>query len=274
MQGPYLKEIHIYPVKSLAGIKVDRWPVIETGLQYDRQWMLVDENRQFLSQRRLPRMALIKTELTDTQLVLSAPYMQELALPLHVHSDDEFEVAIWQDRCPAYSVSNSADQWFSDYLNFKCRLVYQPTSVIRSVDPKYGRSSDRTAFSDGFPFLLISENSLRELNRQMGMNYPMIRFRPNLVIAGCPGYAEDAWRNIRIGEIDFRLPKPCSRCTITTIDPATGETGKEPLQTLSHTRKWQQKVYFGQNALHDNSGHLSIGDPLQVYSTGLNQPPL
>jgi len=108
----------------------------------------------------------------------------------------------------------------------------------------------------------------------MNLNFPMTRFRPNLVISGCSSYAEDSWRTISIGEISFRLPKPCARCSITTIDPETGKAGKEPLHTLNRIRKWNQQVYFGQNALHDNIGQLNVGDRLLVHSTGPNQPPL
>lgn len=236
--------------------------------------MLVDQDHRFLSQRRLPKMALIKTAIVDETLVLTAPATEPLTVPLHGHSSETLTTVIWNDACSAYGVSKTADQWFSRFLETNCRLVYQAEQSPRRVDPRYARTSDQTAFSDGFPFLIISENSLVSLNRQMEHPLPMVRFRPNLVLSGCSAYAEDRWRSIRIGEIGFRLPKPCSRCVVTTIDPATGETGKEPLRTLNRTRKWKQQVFFGQNALHNNTGHLSVGDQLQVYSTGPAQPPL
>lgn len=269
-----LSRIYIYPVKSLAGIRVERWQVEPTGLAYDRKWMLVDEDGLFLSQRKLPRMALIKTALAGSELVLSAPGMEELALPLLSAEGEWIETTVWNDRCLARSVSKEADLWFSRFLAQDCRLVFQPEESVRPVNPDYGLSSDQTSFSDGFPFLLVAENSLAVLNREMGLDLPMERFRPNLVISGCPGYEEDTWREIRIGEIDFRLPKPCSRCAVPTIDLETGETGKEPLVTLSRTRKWQNKVYFGQNALHDRCGELAVGDRVLVITTGPRQPPL
>jgi len=269
-----LSGIYIYPVKSLAGIRVDRWQVAPTGLRYDRQWMLVDADGLFLSQRKLPRMALIKTALAGSELLLSAPGMEPLGLSLLPAEGEWMDVTVWHDLCRARAVSNAADLWFSRFLGQNCRLVYLPDQSIRPVDPNYGASTDHTAFSDGFPFLLVSENSLAVLNQEMGLNLAMERFRPNLVISGCAGYEEDSWREIRIGAIDFRLPKPCSRCAVPTIDPATAETGKEPLITLNRTRKWQNKVYFGQNALHDNCGELAIGDKVQIKTTGPNQPPL
>jgi len=269
-----LSTITIYPVKSLAGISANSWKVTKTGLQYDRKWMLVDAAGQFLSQRKLPQMALIKTALTGCHLILSASGMENLALPLSPVDGDIINSTIWHDQCDARSVSTEADQWLGDFLKTDCRLVYQPDEMIRPVDANYGFATDNVAFSDGFPFLIISENSLVSLNQQMQLNLPMTRFRPNLVISGCPDYAEDSWREISIGAIDFRLPKPCSRCSIPTIDPETAQTGKEPLSTLNSFRKWQNKVYFGQNALHNQYGILTVGDTVQVKVTGAKQPPI
>jgi uncharacterized protein len=269
-----LSDMYIYPVKSLAGIHVSSWPVVETGFKHDRKWMLIDTERQFLSQRRLPRMALIKTALTDGHLILSAPGMDKLSLMLEPKTGNIITSTIWHDQVDTLAVSNEADVWFSRFLQISCRLVYQPDTSIRPVNPDFAKPGDQTAFSDGFPFLLISENSLVALNQAMQLNLSMARFRPNLVVSGCKSYAEDTWREITIGNIGFRLPKPCSRCAVPTIDPDMGETGKEPLTTLNRLRKWQNKVYFGQNALHDQCGLLSVGDKVHINATGVQQPPL
>lgn len=269
-----LSDIYIYPVKSLAGIRVSSWPVTETGFKYDRKWMLIDTGQQFLSQRRLPRMALIKTAVTDSQLVLSAPGMDALSLVLEPKTGNTINSTIWHDQVDALAVSAEADEWLSRFLQVDCQLVYQPEAVIRHVKPGFALPEDQVAFSDGFPFLLISENSLAALNQAMQLNLPRTRFRPNLVVSGCDSYAEDTWREITIGSISFRLPKPCSRCSVPTIDPETAETGKEPLTTLNRLRKWQNKVYFGQNALHNQCGVLSVGDSVLINITGPQQPPL
>ena len=269
-----LSDIYIYPVKSLAGIRVSSWPVVATGLTYDRQWMLVDADLQFLSQRRLPKMALIKTKITDAKLLLSAPGMAELSLDLEPKAGNIVNSTIWHDQVDTIAVSTEADEWFSHFLSIECRLVYQPGTAIRPVNPDFAKPDDQTALSDGFPFLLISENSLVALNKAMQLDFSMARFRPNLVVSGCDSYAEDTWRAINIGSIGFRLPKPCSRCAVPTIDPESAETGKEPLTTLNRLRKWQNKVYFGQNALHDACGVLSVGDNVHIMLTGANQPPL
>ncbi|MSP27061.1 MAG: MOSC domain-containing protein [Methylococcales bacterium] len=274
MNNYTLSDIIIYPVKSLAGIHLNQWQVTKTGFQCDRQWMLIDSQGQFLSQRRLPKMVLIKTALTAKQLILSAPKQQDLILDLNPIDGKVIASTIWHDQCRARHVSLDADSWFSAFLETACRLVYLPDDVMRPVNANYATVSDQVAFADGFPFLLISENSLVSLNQAMQAVLTMNRFRPNLVIANCPSYAEDSWREIRIGDIDFRLPKPCSRCAVPAINPDTAETGTEPLTTLNRLRKWQNKIYFGQNAIHNQSGTLTVGDSVQIKLTGENQPPL
>ena len=245
-----------------------------TGLRYDRKWMLVDENGQFLSQRRLPKMALIKTRIHGEQLLLSTAGQSDLVLPLNSEEGEEIAVQIWKDCCLAKAVGTFADIWLSRVLGSHCRLVYFSERQMRKVDPIYATESDQTAFSDGFPFLIVSENSLHALNQAMALELEMIRFRPNLVAAGCVSYAEDQWRKIVINGIHFRLPKPCSRCSVPTIDPVTALSGKEPLTTLSRLRKWHNKVYFGQNALHDGVGVLTVGSEIQIKLSGESQPPL
>lgn len=269
-----LEQMFIYPVKSLAGIAVNQWQVNEKGLLYDRKWMLIDEQQQFLSQRRVPHMALIKTAITETELILSAPNRANLVLPLNPTDGEVIASHLWDDNCEARSVSAAANEWLSKFLKIKCRLVYQPDDLIRPVDPNYAKETDQVNFSDGFPFLIVSSASLVSLNKAMNLYLSMRRFRPNLVIAGCGGYEEDSWREISVGEIDFRLPKPCSRCSVPAIHPQTTQVSKEPLATLSRLRKWENKVYFGQNALHDNCGTLTVGDVVTVKLKGEPQPPL
>ncbi len=269
-----LQQMFVYPVKSLAGIEVSTWPVDKTGFRHDRQWMLIDQENRFLSQRRLPKMVLIKPELTDAALQLSAPGMTPIQIPLQPGAADTVAVEIWHDHCQAVLLKQKVNQWFSDFLKIDCRLVFHPQQAVRPVDPTYAAPTDQVAFADGFPFLLLSQASLDALNHAMGLSLPIIRFRPNLVISGCSAYAEDSWRKIQIGDISFRLPKPCSRCAVPTIDPVTAERSSEPMQTLQKIRKWQKHVYFGQNALHDKSGRLTVGMPVNVIKTGPAQPPL
>ncbi len=272
MSNLKLQDIYIYPIKSCAGIRVKEWLVLEKGLQYDRQWMLVDQNQQFLSQRKLPKMALLNTRLTDQHLILSTPGFEDISLSLHQTEGETLTVTIWKDQCQANLVSAEVDEWLSDFLEMDCNLVYQPKQSIRQVDQKYAKPTDNVYFSDGFPFLIISENSLVELNSHMPYEISMSRFRPNLVISGSASYAEDFWREISIGEINFRLPKPCSRCPVTNIDPETGIFSKETIKMLNKIRRLENKVYFGQNALHDNIGRLFVDDLVTVNTAGPAQP--
>ncbi len=269
-----LSDIYIYPVKSLAGIKVATWEVSGKGLLHDRKWMLIDSDNQFLSQRRLPKMTLIKTEIIDDTLILSTASSGKISLPLNPDNGDDINTTIWKDQCLAKTTNLEVDQWVSNFLEIDCKLVYQPENIVRPVDPDYATDTDKVNFSDGFPFLIVSDASLTALNKEMELPLPMQRFRPNLVISNCEPYTEDSWRKIQINDICFRLPKACSRCSVPTIDTKTAQTNKEPLTTLSRLRRWNNKVFFGQNALHDISGELSVGNSVSIIQTGLKQPPL
>ena len=249
--------------------------MVNTGLQFDRQWMLIDQEGQFLSQRRLSVMARLATAITnDRHLKISAMGLADYFLPLAPTEGHSIRCTIWGDWCTAWHVSTDADLWFSTALNQACRLVYLQTNEIRLVDQNYGGRDDRVAFSDGFPFLIIAQNSLNALNEKSPVTLSMARFRPNLVVSGCAAYAEDQWREITIGDIGFRLPKPCSRCVIPSINPKTAEIEPDALLALKNTRKWQSKLYFGQNALHNQIGRLKIGAEIVVKITGDSQPPL
>jgi uncharacterized protein YcbX len=267
MSDLILSGLYSYPVKSLAGIQLPRSELDRYGLRFDRRWMLVDQEGEFLSQRRFPRMALIGQRIVGEELVLYADARRELRLPLEPDSGGWIEVRVWGENCKAEHCGEVADAWLSDFLGQPCRLVFMPESVSRRVDPDYAVATDRTAFSDGFPLLLLSEASLADLNSRLELPLSMRRFRPNLVVAGCEPYAEDTWRRLRIGDMTFRVVKPCARCIITTIDPTTAERGSEPLQTLSRYRRWGNKVHFGQNLLHDGSGRLAVGMRVEVLES-------
>lgn len=260
-----LSEIWRYPVKSVRGARHAELPLRERGLAFDRHWMLIDPDRQFLTQRQEPRMALIDADLAAGRLRLNAPGMPELELLAeHVDHAGDIEVRIWKETCAARGVDPGVDRWLSEFLGRDCRLVYLPAASRRPVDPEYARAEDQVGFADGFPLLLISEASLADLNRRLAEPLPMVRFRPNLVIRGGEPYQEDYWRRIRIGGIEFRLAKPCSRCVIPSIDAATAQRSAEPLRTLMSYRQRGNKVYFGQNVLHDGLGMLHEGAPVEV----------
>lgn len=258
-----LTALYRYPVKSLAGQSFDSLMVDVRGPRLDRAWMLVDPQGRFLTQRQLPRMVLLRPTLGESgRLTLSAPGMPDLAVG--DSGDVRGPVRVWDDEVTAAYVDPKADAWLSAFLGQACRLVRLPDDVRRAVDPDYATAHDQVGFADGFPFLLISQASLDDLNRRLDGALPMLRFRPNLVVQGCAAYAEDGWRRIRIGGLTFRVAKPCSRCVIPTIDLESGVRGDEPMRTLLGYRRRDNKVYFGQNLLHDGEGRLSVGATVEV----------
>lgn len=260
-----LSQIWRFPVKSLRGHRLETAEINERGIQQDRQWMLVDDQGMFLTQRQEPRMVQVKCLTESGSLCLSAPGMQDLQIVAVSAANQLVQVQVWRDECAAQLVDTEADRWLSEFLKRDCRLVYLPNGSVRRVDQDYAQPADQVGFADGFPFLLISQASLDDLNQRLPAPLPMERFRPNLVISGCDAYAEDNWQRIRIGELTFRVVKPCSRCVIPTIDLASGRRqGDEPLKTLMQYRKQGNKVMFGQNLLHDGVGSLRQGMPVEV----------
>jgi len=251
--------LYVYPIKSCRGIRVQEWPIVARGFVADRRWMIVDASGQFVTQRELPQLALVGTALEGEKLRLTAPGRPELVLPLMHDSGESREVQVWQDR--AVGVAHAlGSAWFSDYLGAPHELVYMPEHHHRQVNPARAKPSDIVSFADAYPFLVISEASLADLNARLEVPITMERFRPNIVISGTEPFAEDSYARVRIGEIAFRGPKRCERCVVTTIDPITGEGGKEPLRTLAKYRLDDQKVWFGMNLIHDNTGVLRVGD--------------
>jgi len=255
-----LTALNIYPIKSVRGIALRESEVDEFGLRHDRRWMVVDESGVFHSQRSHPRLALVVPSIGDGTLQVDAPGMPTLQTPLHPKATVATRVTVWDDNCPATWVGDRAAEWFSDFLGSPCALVHMADQVVRPADPAFAPPGVRVSFADGFPFLMISEESLADLNRRLADPVPMNRFRPNLVVAGGEPYAEDGWGKIAIGGVRLQVVKPCARCLVTTTDQATGERGKEPLRTLATYRKVGGEVMFGQNVVHENTGHLRVGD--------------
>ena len=261
--GLSLSGLYVYPIKSCGGISLETAEVDERGIRHDRRWMLVDEHGVFLSQREVPRLALIRIQIGVNGLLVDAPGMETLSVPFEPKGEPVL-ARVWDDLVETAHVGRETGRWFSRFLGVPCRLVYLPDRSVRPVDPEYGRAGDRVGLADGFPFLMISEASLADLNGRMDEPLPMERFRPNLVVRGCGPFAEDGWRRVRAGGLGFRIVKPCARCVITTVDQASAAVGKEPLRTLARYRKVGSKVLFGQNLVHDGTGVLSVGDAVEV----------
>lgn len=255
--------LSIHPVKSLGAISLGSVHIDPFGLHNDRRWMVIDEAGVMRTQRQLPRMTLVQTELNGDNLRLSAPGCDVLDIRLNKESERSL-VTVWGDQCSAIDCGDEAATWLSRFLTEPSRLVYFPDSELRQVDPDYARVGERTAFSDGFPMLLISQPSLDELNSRLDSPVTMRRFRPNLVIDGCDPYAEDGWQKLRIGGIILRIVKPCSRCVIPTIDLETGEKGAEPIKTLASYRMRESKIFFGQNMIAEGEGKIAVGMDVEI----------
>lgn len=276
-----LTALHRYPIKSCAGDELASVEVGPRGAQGDREFLVIDAaTNTFLTQREHPRLALVtpKVSLVCSSIVspdavdregatrvlsLEAPNM--LPLELNVRRDGPRRaVVIWSDRCRAVDQGDEVAAWFSDYLDRPARLVRMADDFTRRVDSRYAtRPSDEVGFADGYPFLIISEESLADLNRRLDDPLPMNRFRPNLVIRGEEPFVEDRLEAFRIGDVVFRVVKPCARCVITTTDQATARVGSEPLATLARFRRVGQKVLFGQNLTHEGTGTIRVGDAVE-----------
>ena len=262
--GPSVVSAHLYPIKSCTGTSVEVLTADASGPVPDRRFMLVDRDGIFLSQRELPELARVKPEILTDLLRVRAPGPgSALDVPL-APEGERMMARIFGDLVEVVRVSEEADGWFSEYLGLPCRLVYLPESSVRPVDPDYARAGDRVTLADGFPFLAAGEASLADLNARLAEPLPMDRFRPNLVIGGTEAFEEDGWKGVRIGELEFRVVKPCSRCAVTTVDQSTGEKrGKEPLTTLATFRNSPAGVLFGQNLIHSGPGTVRVGDAVE-----------
>lgn len=258
--------LYYYPLKSAAGIALTCAVVDAFGIAGDRRFMLVDDTGRFVSQRDLHRLALVGVSATKGRLEFSFPGQRPLQVACVPGWRERFQVTIWGDACEALAAPPDINAWFRKALGREdLRLVWSEPTLDRQVDLEYASPGDRVAFADGFPFLLTTDGSLRDLNARLSHPVPMERFRPNVVLSGAPAYAEDRWERLRIGALPFRVVKPCARCQIPNIVQATATLEKEPLRTLSSYRKRDGHVLFGQNMVHEGSGVLTLGDAAHVY---------
>ncbi len=265
-----------YPIKSCAAVAHASAEPDSLGLPWDRRWMLVDPDGVFVTQRTEPSLARIQPQLTATALRVFALGKQ---WPLEIAFDAPrartLNVRVWRDPVTAWDEGLEAAEWFSQYAGRPLRLVRFPDHARREVDAHYTSRPTQTAFSDGFPLLLATEESLADLNARLTSRgarpIPMNRFRPNVVLAGADRpYAEDDWLTLSCGERKFDLVKPCTRCGITTTDQQTGTVPEkgEPLATLSEYRRWEGQVAFAQNVVSHGSGMLSVEAPVTVLAEG------
>ncbi|OGU81865.1 MAG: oxidoreductase [Ignavibacteria bacterium RBG_16_35_7] len=294
MNNLTLSHIFIYPIKSLGGISLQSAKVEERGLQYDRRWMLVDKNGMFLTQREYPQMALLQVKIKDDKLEVAHKIKTVSSLQLPISKEqtpgshgrtmtektsvkessltakseaNHIVVNIWNDVVIAKNIYKDADAWFSEALNLNCHLVFMDKDADRHTDTKYYPEPTQVSFADAYPFLLIGQESLNELNRRLKDPLPMNRFRPNFVFSGGGPFIEDTWKDFMIGDLKFRAVKPCARCVVTTVNQDTAEKESEPLETLAKFRKVGNKVMFGQNVIGYDEGVVRVGDRVEPLDT-------
>jgi uncharacterized protein len=275
-----VSKLCVYPLKSGQGIELRRVQVQTKGLVGDREMMLVSGNGRFITQRQFPQLAKIQVSIVEEQITLQLADHSFPSITFRVSLQGRLiEVEIWRDRLLAIDQGDEVAQWFRQFLNLPedktCRLVRQSAEHTRFLAKKYPSDEDQPlSLADNYPVMLTATASWTELNQrimeihqQRGQAIPMNRFRPNVVIETTEPFVEDCWKLIQIGEIQFKMAKPCSRCIITTIDQGNGDKNsfKEPLNTLGTFRQLsEQGVMFGVNMIPQNEGLIRVGDRLEI----------
>lgn len=261
----HLSHIYIYPIKSLEGIAIQHSNLDCFGLENDRRWMLVDDNGLFVTQRKNASLCHFKVKMDATRLTVTHQKNKDfkVVIPIESSSTLKMNVQVWDDQCEAQIIAPEIDNAFSQVLGESVHLVKMPLETKRQVNTQYAELGTVTAFSDGFPLLIIGQASLDHLNSKLDEPLTMQRFRPNLVFEGGEPHLEDQKRKFSIGSAVFKGVKPCSRCVITTINPSTAQKGVEPLRTLSTYRLQDGKVMFGMNVIHQPNTTIKVGDEIK-----------
>jgi len=267
-----ISQLHIYPIKSLGGISVSSAEVLAKGLKYDRRFMLVDTENRFLTIREFPKMTRLQPKLEEGGIgVISLDTgIEDLFIPFNTPQESLEKVTIWNAEVQASNVSPTANKWFSGILGAEIKLMYMPQKSMRPVDTSSGckPSGKFVSFADAYPFMMMGEASLAELNEKHEGNEKLgfDRFRPNIVFSGGVPNQEDEIENFTINGVSFTGLENCARCTIPNVNPENGKVDKhnEPLATLSKYRLQNRKIYFGRNLVHSGTGTIHVGDSLEL----------
>lgn len=263
----HLSELYLYPVKSTAPLAVSIAEVEPRGLRDDRRWMVVDAGGRFLTGRELSRLTLIRARPSLDGLVLDAPGMPTMQVPFPLTATTT-PVKVWKSDVDARPADSGSEAWLSEFLQQPARLVHMDAGVVRTITSSHAKPGDEVSFADAFPLLLISRAAIDGLNERLARPVSVLRFRPNLVVDGVPAHAEDGWKRIRIGTVDFDVAKACTRCVFTTVDPVHGvrDPDGEPLRTLIGYRRTADGVTFGQNLVPRSGGAVRAGDAIEVLA--------
>ncbi|UTN05903.1 MOSC domain-containing protein [Flavobacterium bizetiae] len=256
-----VKEIYIYPIKSLAGISCQNALAEEMGFENDRRWMLIDAENQMITQREHRIMSQFYPQISDGKISITFQD-QKHEFSIDEHLENSITVNVWDDKSEVIEVNKSTSKWFSEHLGFECKLV----KIIKNGDRKHESSKLKETFNvslaDGYPYLMIGSQSLDFLNEKLADKITVLRFRPNIVISSQSPHEEDDFTTFKIGEVQFKNVKPCGRCIMVNNDPDNGKLKKEPLKTLSKYRNVNNSVLFGTNIVSLNSGIINVGDEI------------
>lgn len=258
-----VSQLSIYPIKSAGEVSLDSMQLNPMGPECDRRWMVIDKNNTFVTQRKVPKMCLIKVALVSEGLRLSADGYTDCNVS-KPESGDLHASSVWGTEVKGLDCGDNVAQWLSDFLAKDCRLIYMPDNFNRAVDADFATNKEQVGFADGFPLLISSQASLEDFNNKLGYDVGMNRFRPNIVISGNEAYEEDEWQIIRIGGIELSLVKPCSRCIMPSVNPQTGAKEMAVNEALQAHRRRGRDTFFGQNALYDQLGLISVGDEVSI----------
>lgn len=256
-----VEELYIYPIKSLAGIPVQSAKAEEMGFEYDRRWMLVDEENQFITQRKYPNLSQFYPKINEGKIEISH---QDTTHDFFIHENlkDPIFSQVWDDLTKVFEVNTATSKWFSEMLGFKCKLVKIENIGDRKHSSTKLNKTLNVSLADGYPYLLIGSESLSFLNQKLEEKITIKRFRPNIVISSSVAHEEDSFSNFEIGTVKFKNAKPCGRCIMVNNDPENGVVKKEPLKTLNIYRKVGNSILFGTNVMCLNEGEVSVGDVL------------
>lgn len=265
--------LHIYPVKGMRAVDVDRAQVEARGLSGDRRWVVVDTNGRFITQRSHPRLAQIEATRTSTGVRLSTPAAGAIAVE-KPSGNERAEATVWKHQVDAALADAEAGAWLSRFFGEDLRLAYMDDAAVRHQSNIWVDAVP-LSFADAYPVLIATTASLAAINTEIanagGASIPMRRFRPNVVIDCGEAWSEDFWRVLRVGAVEFELVKPCDRCVVTTRDQTSGEAmGREPIASLARLRRSADPringVLFGWNAVPRALGTIAVGDRVEIVA--------
>jgi uncharacterized protein YcbX len=256
-----VEELYIYPIKSLAGIRVESAKAEEMGFENDRRWMLIDEQNQFITQRKYPILSQFYPQIIGDKISINHQNSRQ-EFSIHETLDEPIFSKVWDDETTVVEVNKATSKWFSEMLGFGCKLVKITSIGDRKHNSTKLDTTLNVSLADGYPYLLIGSESLDFLNEKLEEKISIARFRPNIVISSSIAHEEDSFGYFQIGTVKFKNAKPCGRCIMINNDPKNGEVKKEPLNTLNAYRKVDNSILFGTNIICVNDGEISVGDTL------------